>query len=427
MESKMSSREPLTVGYLRQTNSIDLSQLSATILHMQAVITGLKERGHQVRTVTLPEGIHSWSDDWQQWQPISPGWLHRSPVRLLESGVRRLQSTTHLPYLNLFDSLRFAQAATAVLKQSDVLYERYWFLNYGGVMAARWLNIPLVIEVNGDLVPEYEQLGIELSAMQWRVIRRINKWILTEADHVITVSEPLRQRLLDEWQVAPARVTTVHNGANVDLFARRLLPAARLKVRYGLDGGPLIVFVGTFKPWHGLDLLIRAFGQMAPAHPQARLVLVGDGPMREQMAQTAVNHNIAKRVIFTGMVPHEEVASLLQLADVAVLSPCANEAALAHSPLKLFEYMAAGKAIVAPALPNLATILTHQENALLVVPDSETELAQALSRLLSDADMRHQLGQTAQAQAVSRHSWAKAVAAIEAILYAQLHARRRRP
>jgi glycosyltransferase involved in cell wall biosynthesis len=418
-------QNPLRVGYLRQTDSIDLSQLSATVLHMQAVIQGLEARGHQVRTVTLPQGVHSWSDDWQQWQPISVGWLRRHPARLVESGLRRVQSTASLPYFNLFNSLRFAQAATTVLEQADVLYERYWFLNYGGLIAARRLKIPLVIEVNGDIVQEYEQLGIELSAAQWRVIRRINKWILNGADHVVTVSEPLRQRLLAEWQVAPERVTTVHNGAHVDLFAQPPLPAASLKSQYGLNGGPLVMFVGTFKPWHGLDLLIRAFGRTVQSHPLARLVLVGDGPMRDQMIETAVNHNIVEKVIFTGMIPHEEVASLLQLADVAVLSPRVNEAALAQSPLKLFEYMAAGKAIVAPAMPNVAAIINDQENGLLVAPDSEAELAQALSRLLADGEMRQQLGQTAQVQALSRHSWETAVTAIETILYDQIEVRRR--
>jgi glycosyltransferase involved in cell wall biosynthesis len=174
-----------------------------------------------------------------------------------------------------------------------------------------------------------------------------------------------------------------------------------------------------------LDLLIRAFGRTVQSHPLARLVLVGDGPMRDQMIETAVNHNIVEKVIFTGMIPHEEVASLLQLADVAVLSPRVNEAALAQSPLKLFEYMAAGKAIVAPAMPNVAAIINDQENGLLVAPDSEAELAQALSRLLADGEMRQQLGQTAQAQALSRHSWETAVTAIEAILYDQIEVRRR--
>jgi glycosyltransferase involved in cell wall biosynthesis len=415
-------RKPLRVGYLRQTDSIDLSQLSATVLHMQAVIQGLTEREHQVRTLTLPQGVYKWSDDWHTWHAVPFGWLRKPPFRLLESGIRRLQSMARLPYFNLFDSLRFAQAAITVCREVDVFYERYWFLNYGGLLAARRLQIPLIIEVNGDIVEEYEQLGIELSAAQWRVIRFINKQILTGADHVITVSEPLRQRLLDTWQVAPERVTTVDNGAHVNLFARPSLATDGLKTQYGLNGGPLVMFVGTFKPWHGLDLLIRAFGQTTENHPQARLVLVGDGPMREQMRATAETHNIAEKVIFTGMVAHEEVASLLSLADVAVLSPRVSGAALVQSPLKLFEYMAAGKAIVAPAIPNVAAIITDQENGLLVAPDSEAELAQALDRLLADDRLRRQLGQTAQGQALTRHSWETAVTKIESLLYAEVEA-----
>lgn len=412
-------RSPLKIGYLRQIDTIDLTGVSATALHMKAVISGLARRGHQVRTVTLPDGAYRWSDDLQQWHDAGLGWMGQRPFQLLESGIRRLQTTLKAPYLNLFDSARYAQAVRGALTGFDVLFERYWLMNYGGLLAANRLGVPLVLEVNGDIVEEYEQLGIELSSAQWAVIRAINRRLFAGAAHVITVSEPLRQRTIDRWRLDPAKVTAVDNGADVDLFANpQGVPAAR--ARYGLTDAPAIMFVGTFKPWHGLDLLLAAFRLAAAAHPTARLVLVGDGPLRAEMAQTVAAWGLADRVVMTGVVPHADVAPLLGAADVAVLSPRVSGASISQSPLKLFEYMAAGKAVIAPAMPNVERVLQHGRNGLLVPPNDAPALSAAMLQLLQDAPLRQALGQAAQAQALARHSWAATAARIESILYASL-------
>jgi glycosyltransferase involved in cell wall biosynthesis len=245
------------------------------------------------------------------------------------------------------------------------------------------------------------------------------------AGRVVTVSQTLRERTLQRWGLDPDQVTAVENGADVSLFsaspqAGTAGQAGSLRQQYGLGGGPLVMFVGSFKPWHGLDLLVEAFSRVSPAHPQARLAFVGDGPTRPDLEAQVSALGLAGRVIFTGAVPHPDVAALLASADVTVLNPRLSPASLSQSPLKLFEYMAAGKAIIAPDIPNMQRLLSHRQTALLVQPDQAGALAQALAELLEDEGLRRSLGQAAARQALQAHSWERTVEELEKIFLEEL-------
>jgi glycosyltransferase involved in cell wall biosynthesis len=121
-------------------------------------------------------------------------------------------------------------------------------------------------------------------------------------------------------------------------------------------------------------------------------------------------------VIFTGAVPHSDVAALLSAADVAVIYPPGISATIVETPLKLFEYMASGKAIVAPCVPNMRRVLEDRVTALLVPPDTPAALAGALRELFGDSQLRLSLGERARRQAIHRHSWNRAVGEVEGVL-----------
>lgn len=402
----------LRIGYLWQSDQFAVGKITATHLHIDAVVDELERRGHDVRMVTSPEGRHSWSDDRQVWHRAPLGITMRRPFRVVESVVRGVQSRLNLPYWHLFESFRFSSAVVATCGDRDLLYERHWLLSTGGLMASRRLGIPLILEVNGDVFEEYTHLGIELSRAQWLVLRLLNRLLFQRCDHVIAVSEPLRQRLIGQWSLPPEKVTTVHNGARVELFANGRGNATI----GGQREVPTLAFVGTFKPWHGLDLLLDAFGMVAPRHRELRLLLVGDGPLRGEMEARTEELGLSARVTFTGKVPQEEAASLLRSADLAVVNPRMTPAASAQSPLKLFEYMAAGKPIIAPAMPNIQAILTHGVNGYLVAPDDAEALAAGIEACLLNRELCLEMGKRAQAEALADYSWGKTVSKIESVM-----------
>jgi starch synthase len=411
--------EPITslkIGYIWQYKTGDLSALSATSLHVEAVIQGFNKRGHRVRIITFHESYPHWSDDLVFWHRIEP--INRGAwSRIAESVVRGIQSRLHLPYFNLFDSLRFASACIRALEDCDVLYERFWILASGGLMASKKMGIPIIYEVNGDIVEEYTQQGLSLSRLQWAVIHLVTRLMFENAGQVITVSHTLKSKTIRRWRLRKDNVTAIENGALVDLFDysdQEVVSSIRAK--YGLNGNSSIIFVGTFKPWHGLDLLVESFGQVVTSHPDSKLLLVGDGPLRKEIETQVERLNLKENVIFTGLVQHQEVPILLNAADIAVLNPKVSRASVSQSPLKLFEYMASGKAIIAPSIPNTERILTHRQNGLLIPPNDRASLKCALLELIEDEPLRKRLGEDAKRQATEKHSWDRTVEELEKVI-----------
>ena len=405
----------MKVGYLWQIEDAKLDQVTASPLHIKAVIRALEKRNHFVRFVTTPDGIHQYSDNWNDWNQIQLGFFGSRLFNFLRSGLGFIQTKLKLPYFHFFDSFRYAGVIAKTCKDFDVFYERYWLLNTGGLIASKWLGIPLILEINGDLFKEYEMLGIELSKAQWRVVHWINRRLFHSADHVVTVSEPLRQKWIERFDLPPDKVTAIDNGAHVDLFAADY-ELTDLKARYKLNGEPIAAFVGTFRLWHGLDLIVEAFERVAKSNLQAKLLLIGDGPQFDEIQALVTEKGLADRVVFTGKLPHEEVPKVLKLAQVALVNPKLSPASAAQSPLKLFEYMAGGKAVIAPNVPNIQKIVRHGENGLLIPPNDVDALSAAMLSSLSDLDLCQKLGEKAQEKAMAEFSWDTTAEKIEQIM-----------
>jgi starch synthase len=229
------------------------------------------------------------------------------------------------------------------------------------------------------------------------------------------VSENLRETLIRDWRLDREKVVAIPNGANVEMF---LCPRDldQVRPRWGLNGGPIVILVSSFEPWHGVDLLLEAFARLASRNSKINLVLVGDGRLRPVMERTAVDLRLNRRVVFTGKLQQEDVASLLGVADVAVVSQHGSAAEAALSPLKLFEYMAAGKAIVAAAAPGIERIVTNGVNGMLVPAGNAQALAKGIAEVLENDALRASLGQAARRQAIQKHSWNRTVERIEGVL-----------
>jgi glycosyltransferase involved in cell wall biosynthesis len=210
--------------------------------------------------------------------------------------------------------------------------------------------------------------------------------------------------------VAADRIEVVPNGIDPAAFAD--LPA-----RPPAPDPLVLGFVGFVRDWHGLDAVIAALAEQTGAEqtgaeqtgtehartPGLDLVVVGDGPARAALERQAASLGIADRVRFTGLAPHEDVPRLVAGFDIA-LQPRAVAYA---SPLKIFDYMAAGRAIVAPDQPNIREILTNGETALLFDPASPDAVWLAVLRLAGDAALRARLGVAARAEIERRrYTWA---------------------
>jgi glycosyltransferase involved in cell wall biosynthesis len=193
--------------------------------------------------------------------------------------------------------------------------------------------------------------------------------------------------------VPPSQIEVVPNGIEPARFAS--LPA-----RPDAPDPLVLGFVGFVREWHGLDVVIAAMA--ADSGTRLQLTIVGDGPAVPALRQQAAALGVAERVQFAGLAAHEDIPRLVAGFDIALQPRVVAYA----SPLKLFEYMAAGKAIVAPDQANIREVLRDGETALLFDPAQPDAMWRAIVRLATDPALRARLGAAARAEIGRRdYTW----------------------
>ncbi|MFQ5601558.1 MAG: glycosyltransferase family 4 protein [Candidatus Krumholzibacteriia bacterium] len=281
----------------------------------------------------------------------------------------------------------------------DFVYERYALLSFGGGELARNLGVPHLLEVNAPLVLEQQRArGLQLRDLALEIEHRV--W--RQADALLVVSAELRDHAL-ETGVAPERVHVVPNGVDACRFVAPVDARARARAEIGLGTGPVIGFVGSLKTWHGTDVLLQAFAALRGRHPDAVLLFVGDGPMRQRLEQQAAGLGVASRVRFTGAVDHTRVPELLAAMDVAT-APYLPSEDFYFSPIKVYEYMAAGLPVVASRIGQVRE-LTDAGWVTAVEPGDVAALEQALERLLDDPRACKAQAERAREWALRERTW----------------------
>lgn len=414
------TNERLRIAYLLQQSDLRLDNPSGPIVHIKAIVEYLQQAGHQVSFTALkPARRVSFTEDLREAREAKLGLTDKQPFKLFESAVRRGQRIVGLPYLALFDSLRFYDACIHNLKGYDVFHERFTRLSMGGAWAARRLGVPYVLEVNADILDEWDSFGQGPRGLQRLAVRWTSALCFRQAAAIVAVSEPLKSHLMRAWGLPEEKIFVLPNGADVDRFKPNVEPPTA-RIVLGLDEAPSVIFVSGFYPWHASLELIESFALVHQQIPAARLYMVGDGQMRDQTETYARQLGLDHVVCFVGTVPHEQIPNWLAVADVAVMPYPKLSKELWFSPLKMYEYMAAGKAIVASRAGQIAEVIKDDETGILVAPGDTHHFAHALIRLLNDKNERNRLGMNARRQAVEHHSWDQYVRNLATIYHSAL-------
>lgn len=410
----------LKVGYLMQTGVVDLSEVSGPQLHTLGVIKGLRKQGYAVRVVANQNDKLGWTEDLQTWGEPQYGVTQTRLFRLVESILRRIQTELNLPFLGLFNSLHFADACRTQLDGFNVLYERHGYMGFGGVIAARWLGIPLILELNGNILREIDERKLSFSLLQ----RKIGRWVTIQtflaADQIVAVSDALSQILIDEYHIPAGKISVILNGVDVDLFSSQNI-SSDIRFRFGLGSGPMVGFVGSFEPWHGVGLLVSAFQEVNRKHPDCHLVIIGEGPDKNEVVAQVEYLGLADKVKFLGRLPQPQVAELLGALKVLVAPYPFEDGSIVGTPLKIMEYMASGKGIVASTAP-LHEIIEHEVTGLRVTPANVQSLADGIIRLIEDDELCSTLGKNAAACA-QYYSWDQVSIKIAEIFFKEIDKR----
>jgi glycosyltransferase involved in cell wall biosynthesis len=243
---------------------------------------------------------------------------------------------------------------------------------------------------------------------------RIERACLRAADLVTVVSEPLRQQLL-ELGIPDERILVNPNGVDPSRFDPDS-HGDRVRARLGLGSDCVIGFIGTFGPWHGVEVLADAFCDLLDRRPdlggRVRLLLIGDGARLPAAREILSRRGRLDDAAMTGLVPQPDGPEHLLACDILVVPTVPNPDGTPFfgSPTKLFECMAAGRAIAATPVGQVAEILEQGRTALLVPPSSPEALAGALERHVVQPDLRTSLGRAAREEVIAKHTWRQHVA-----------------
>ena len=344
-------------------------------VHVEALIGALRELGHEVLVV-------------------GPGFYQKAEfggesgvVAMIRSRLpRAIGELAELAY-NLPAYWRLRLACRRF--QPQLIYERYNLYFLAGTLLARRTGLPLFLEVNAPLADERSRHGgLGLPGLA----RWLERYVWRTADRVLAVTGVLKD-MIAATGVSAARIEVVPNGIEPTRFAD--LPA-----RPSADD-VVLGFVGFVRDWHGLDGVIAAMAADMSG-PRIRLELVGDGPALPALKQQANALGIADRVNFAGLVDHDAIPAVVAGFDIALQPRVVDYA----SPLKLFEYMAAGKAIVAPDQPNIREVLANGVTALLFDPAEPEAMWRVIRCLAADPALREQLGDAARREIARRdYTW----------------------
>lgn len=351
-------------------------------VHIEEMITALRDQGHEV-IIVAPSSAEKESFG-------SDAGIVALLKKYLPKFVYELMEFS-------YSVVAYRRLAHAVRQhRPDCLYERYNLFLPAGAWIKRRFGLPFLLEVNSPLYEERARYdGISLG---W-LARWSQRYAWRSADYVLPVTKVLGDVLVT-YGVDPKKVVVIPNGINAKRFDCTVSPNAA-KAALGLQGKLVLGFTGFIRDWHGMDKVIDLIANDPPGTDR-HLLIVGDGPVRASLEEQARRLGIEDRVTITGIVGRDDVARYVAAFDVAL-----QPAVVAYaSPLKLFEYLALGKAIVAPAQPNIMEILSADSNAVLFAPNDPQGLPKAVERLCKDEQLRLHVGENARKTiAAKRLTW----------------------
>jgi PEP-CTERM/exosortase A-associated glycosyltransferase len=273
--------------------------------------------------------------------------------------------------------------------------------------AARALGVPFVYEIRAfwEDAAVGNLTGTE-GSLKYRLTRALETRVARQADALFTICDGLREDLVVRG-IAPERIGVMRNGVDLDLFGEPVPRDDALAAELGIaPGAPVIGYIGSFYAYEGVDDLIAAMPLLRASHPQARLLLVGAGPMDAAWRAAAAALPEPEAVIFTGRVPHTAVERYYSLVDVLAYPRKSQRLTDLVTPLKPLEAMAQRRLVAASSVGGHRELISDGITGTLFAPDDPAACAAALAGLLGARDGWDAMKDRAQAHVRARHDWA---------------------
>ena len=367
-------------------------------VHIRGIVDAFRDLGHQVDVVS-PPGVQIYSIETSD----TTGGRHvntqKGIIARLTSKVPELIFEVLELLYNLYSFLQLYRRLSS--NDYSFIYERYSLFSISSVILSKLYHIPLVIEVNDATVIQRSR-----PLLLKKIAAFIEKKVFRSADVIITISRHFKKLILSHGSINPETVMVLPNAID----PKRFDPAetgSDIKQMLGIRNRYIIGVIGAFVPWHGLDFLLQSLHTTMKEY-DIHLLLVGDGPIRDSINRMLHELGLTHHVTITGFVNPKVVPDYIAAMDMCFMPNSNNHGC----PIKILEYMAMGKPVIAPKYEPIEEIITNDVTGILFPPLNSDELKTSVIRLLADKNLRQQLGDNAREKVMAEFKWADNIAKV---------------
>jgi glycosyltransferase involved in cell wall biosynthesis len=363
-------------------------------IHIAAIVRALRDLGHEVLLV-------------------GPAKVHRSGSLAkpsLLAKIKRLAPGFIFELLQLAYNIVVYGKLHRVVKRfrPDFIYERYALYNFAGILLARRRCIPCILEVNTPYAHAWAKYyGLKFR----RLAEAIELRTLSAANHIVTVTHA-QKHFLEKCGIPSQSIDVLHNAIDPEEFDPDRFPASRAEL--GFTARHTVVgFVGTMNRWQGIPEFSKVIQVVLSANDNVRFLFVGDGEHRAALEAFCQAERFNDKVLFVGRQPHDRIPALIAAMDIAVLLNSNSYG----SPMKIFEYHAMKKAVIAPRVGPVEEIIMDAGTGLLIEPGSAEQMAEKIVLLAGDPELRRRLGEAGRSYVLAHHTWTENAARIVALYH----------
>lgn len=299
----------------------------------------------------------------------------------------------------------------------DVIYIREMGLNFSPYLIARLFRVPAIVEINGMVTEELKQAGY--SPWKLLLIGFFRKFNLCFGDRIVAVTPELEQNLQRKYSIRNGVLSTIENGVNIQRFRAGDKLSARRQLNLPTDSF-ILIYVGSFYPHHGLLETLQIFSEMKQHEPNVKLLLVGDGALKQRLKTVAENNGISSDVIWAGRIPLQEIPNYISAADVCLLLFNSNNGHVTGRSIKILEYMSCSRPVIVSQTPELVQFVSQHRCGLAVDSSDYESAAETIRQLLHNESWRASLGNSGRKAVESVFQWEHTTRKIEKLCYSAL-------
>lgn len=356
--------------------------------HIREVISGFRAAGYHVETLIAGQNI-----------PVSENANKPKHHPFLRFPGFRWGKESLKDFLLYERDLSWGKRVKAMISnfKPDFIYERASHFSLGGVLAAKSSGVPHFLEINAPLTEEKKKFfGTSLFDV---AAGNREKKMLTSTTGIITVSTALTDYFIHEHSIPPQNFLSLPNAVDEDKFNVSMETIEKVKNDLGWKDCVVIGFAGSIFPWHGVERLIHAFHEVFQKHKSARLLIAGGGESLSDLISLAADLQLKDYIKFTGNIPPEKMQETIAAMDIAVMA----NSNWYGSPVKIFEYGASGKPMIAPDNGPVREIITDGLDGILI--KEKDSLSEVLEKLINDPNLRRALGNQIKTKINRQFTW----------------------